>query len=235
MSPTALDRRAWLRLARTHNVGPSTFAALIRAFRYRRRPRSPKFRVWRAAAARTVSPSRASADIDREIERLTQFGGRLIYSCDRDFPSGLAALDAPPPVISVVGRSELLARDMIAMVGARNASALGRKFAGAACGRAGTCGPCRRLRAWRAASTPPRMKARSRPAPCAVVAGGIDIIYPPENAQPLRAHRKGRRHRLRNAVRPDAPGAPFPAAQPHHLRACRAAWSSWKRRKVRVR
>jgi DNA processing protein len=49
----------------------------------------------------------------------------LIASGEPDFPSGLAALDPPPPLISVLGQVGLFKRDMVAMVGARNASMLG--------------------------------------------------------------------------------------------------------------
>jgi DNA processing protein len=56
-------------------------------------------------------------------------GGRLIASIEPDFPTGLAVLDPPPPVISVLGRPDILQREMVAIVGARNASALGIKFA----------------------------------------------------------------------------------------------------------
>ena len=52
-----------------------------------------------------------------------------IAACEPDFPLGLAALDPPPPLISVLGQTHLLQKDMVAIVGARNASALARKFA----------------------------------------------------------------------------------------------------------
>src|SRR6476661_10115067 len=68
-------------------------------------------------------------DITREIEALARLGGRLIASCEPDYPQGLKALEAPPPVISVMGHPQLLRKEMIAIVGARNASALARKFA----------------------------------------------------------------------------------------------------------
>ena len=61
----------------------------------------------------------------------------VIASGEPDFPAGLAWLEAPPPLIFVLGRSELFAREMVAVVGARNASALGRKLcscvAGSSC------------------------------------------------------------------------------------------------------
>jgi len=84
-------------------------------------------------------------------------------------------------VISVAGRSELLARDMIAMVGARNASALGRKFAGQLAGELGRAGLVVASGMARGIDTAAHEGSLGT-GTCAVVAGGIDIIYPPENA-----------------------------------------------------
>jgi DNA processing protein len=182
MSAKALDhaeRRAWLRLARTQNVGPSTFAELIRRFGSAAAALAEVPRLARRGGANTFAIPR-DADIDREVEHLTKFGGRLIYSCDPDFPSGLAALDTPPPVMSVAGRSELLAHDMIAMVGARNASALGRKFAGQLAGELGRAGLVVVSGMARGIDTAAHEGSLAT-GTCAVVAGGIDVIYPPEN------------------------------------------------------
>jgi DNA processing protein len=183
MSAAALsdtERRAWLRLTRTQNVGPSTFAGLIGRFGSATTALAEVPRLARRGGADNFAIPR-EADIDREIERLTKFGGRLIYSCDSDFPPGLAALDQPPPVISVAGRSDLLARDMIAMVGARNASALGRKFAGQLAGELGRAGLVVASGMARGIDTAAHEGSLAT-GTCAVVAGGIDVIYPPENA-----------------------------------------------------
>jgi DNA processing protein len=183
MSAAALDhaeRRAWLRLARTQNVGPATFAGLIGRFGSAVAALAEVPRLARRGGADNFTIPH-DADIDREIERLTKFGGRLVYSCDSDFPFGLAALDQPPPVISVAGRRELLARDMIAMVGARNASALGRKFAGQLAGELGRAGLVVASGMARGIDTAAHEGSLAT-GTCAVVAGGIDVIYPPENA-----------------------------------------------------
>jgi DNA processing protein len=173
------ERRAWLRLARTQNVGPATFAGLIGRFGSAAAALAEVPRLARRGGAETFSiPS--DGDIAREFDRLETFGGRYLFSCEADYPAGLAALDAPPPVISVVGRTELLARDMIAIVGARNASALGRKLAGQLAGDLGRAGfviASGLARGIDAAAHEGSLGAGT----CAVVAGGIDIIYPPEN------------------------------------------------------
>jgi DNA processing protein len=123
----------------------------------------------------------SDADVNREIEALERLGGRLIACCEPDFPPGLAALDPPPPVISVLGRSDLLKSEMIAIVGARNASALGRKFAAQIAsdlGRAGYVVVSGMARGIDTAAHEGSLASGT----CAAVAGGVDIIYPPENA-----------------------------------------------------
>jgi len=63
----------------------------------------------------------------------------MIASVEPDFPAGFAALDPPPPVIAALGHFELMRRPMVA-VGARNASALGIKFATMLAGDLGRSG-----------------------------------------------------------------------------------------------
>ena len=116
----------WLRLARTPEVGPATFAQLIGRFGSASAALDELPRLARRGGGKNFVPANQD-DTVRELDQLEKGGGRLIRSCDDDFPEGLAALSPPPPLISVLG--QLPRRDMIAIVGARNASALARKFA----------------------------------------------------------------------------------------------------------
>jgi len=175
------ERRAWLRLARTQNVGPATFAGLLSRFGSASAAIAEVPHLARRGGAAESLRIPSDGDALREIDQLKAFGGRLICSCESDYPSGLAALDAPPPVIAVAGRLELLARDMVAIVGARNASALGRKLAGQLAGdlgRAGLVVVSGLARGIDAAAHDGALRTGT----CAVVAGGIDVVYPPENA-----------------------------------------------------
>jgi DNA processing protein len=116
------ERRAWLRLARTENVGPTTFAALIQRFSDVHEALSMAPRLARRGGASTLRvPSEAEAS--DELDGLAALGGRIIAAIEPEFPAGLAALDPPPPIIAVIGHTQLLKREMIAVVGARNASA----------------------------------------------------------------------------------------------------------------
>ena len=174
------ERRNWLRLARTQNVGPVTFAALIARFGSASRAMDEIPNLARRGGAAMLRIPTVS-DADREIELLGKLGGQFIASCEPAFPSGLAALDPPPPILAVRGRTELLPREYVAIVGARNASALGRKFAATLAvelGRSGFAIASGMARGIDSAAHEASLSSGT----CAVLAGGVDIVYPPENA-----------------------------------------------------
>jgi len=178
------ERFAWLRLARTENVGPVTFAALIARFGSAMAALDA-VPTLAARGSRSGSGKREfaippDAEIAREFAGLAKIGGHFLFSCEPDFPQGLAALDPPPPAIAVLGHAHLLRADMIAMVGARNASALGRKLAwmmARELGEAGLAIVSGLARGIDAAAHEAALDSGT----VAVVAGGIDIVYPPEN------------------------------------------------------
>ena len=173
------QRIEWLQLARTPHVGPVTFAQLLVRFgsagaALKEVPRL----ALRGGGAPPKIPD--AGLIERELAALAKLGGRLIASCEAGFPRGLAALDAPPPALMMRGHPALLGREMIAMVGARNASALGRKLAqnlSSALADAGLVVVSGMARGIDTAAHDGALTGGT----IAVVAGGVDIIYPPEN------------------------------------------------------
>jgi len=174
------ERRAWLRLARTPNVGPVTFAQLVARFGSATAALAELPRLSRRGGGDEL---RAPSDGEArdELDSLREFGGRMIASCEPGFPSGLAALEPPPPLVAVAGHATVLAREMVAIVGARNASALGRKLAAqlaAELGQAGFVVVSGMARGIDSAAH----EASLATGTCAVVAGGVDVVYPPENA-----------------------------------------------------
>ena len=174
------ERLAWLRLARTQNVGPVTFAQMIARFGSATASLAELPRLSKRGGG---EPLRAASETEarEELEKLRRIGGRMIASIEPEFPPGLAALDPPPPVISVLGHASIFARDMVGIVGARNASALGRKLAGRLATELGQAGFVVASGLARGIDTAAHEGALVS-GTCAVVAGGIDIIYPPENA-----------------------------------------------------
>ncbi len=173
------ERLAWLRLARTPNVGPVTFAQLIARFGSATAALEEVPRLMRRGGGSAVLPD--EADTRREIDALAKLGGRLIASAEPNYPRGLAALEAPPPVISVIGNNNVLKREMIAIVGARNASALGRKLTSRLAADLGAAGLVVVSGMARGIDTAAHEGSLAS-GTCAVIAGGIDIVYPPENA-----------------------------------------------------
>lgn len=180
------ERLDWLRLARTHGVGPVTFAKLIERYAtpgaaIDALPRLAK----RGGRAKPLRPA-SRDDAVKELERLHALGGRLICACEPGFPQGLAALDPPPPVISVTGPLQLDAAPACAIVGARNASAIGLRFAGDLArdlGARGVTVVSGLARGIDGAAHAAALETGT----IAVVAGGLGRIYPPEHAELQRA------------------------------------------------
>jgi DNA processing protein len=177
--PSPQFRRDWLRLARTDNVGAVTFDHLIR------RHRDPAAAldalpglVRRGGGPDVKIPS--VGDIQREIDLGEAAGARLLIACEDAFPRMLAALDPPPPVIWVRGEPSLLSRPCVAVVGARIASAAGQRFAqglAADLGRSGYLIVSGLARGIDAAAHQGALATGTG----AVLAGGVDDAYPPEN------------------------------------------------------
>jgi len=174
------ERRDWLRLARTQNVGPVTFAQLVARFGSAKAALEELPRLSRRGGGEAIAPVPIAA-AEEELQRVAGFGGRMVASIEPDFPRALAALDPPPPIVAMAGHVTLFARETVAIVGARNASALGRRFAAQLArdlGSAGFVVVSGLARGIDAAAHEAALASGT----CAVIAGGIDVIYPPENA-----------------------------------------------------
>ena len=172
------ERRDWIRLIRTRTIGPVAFRDLI-------------VRYGNAAAALDALPSlirKKSVSIptleqvEREMEYAEQMGVRLICAVEPDYPKYLKALDPPPPIISVLGDISHLHRPCIAIVGSRNASALGQKFAGQIAGELSEAGHVIVSGLARGIDRAAHYGALER-GTAAVLGGGIDHIYPRENTE----------------------------------------------------
>ena len=184
MRPSSLSRTEqldWLRLARAESVGPVTFAHLIARYAsaaeaLRALPELAR-RGGRSMTPRIPSVAEAQAELDAGAAA----GARLIAACEAAFPLALAALDAPPPLLWALGDATLLACEMVALVGARVASTAGRRFArdlAAGLGEAGWVVVSGMARGIDSAAHDGALPTGT----VAVLAGGVDDIYPPENA-----------------------------------------------------
>jgi DNA processing protein len=173
------ERCAWLRLARTENVGPATFALLIARFPDPREALDAAPHLARRGGGKTLQIC-SEDDAKRELATLEKLGGRLIAHCEPEFPKALAALDPPPPVIAVLGHISLFEHENIAVVGARNASALGLKLAARIATDLGAAG-LNIVSGLARGIDSAAHQASIKTGTIAVVADGIDVVYPPEN------------------------------------------------------
>jgi DNA processing protein len=115
-----------------------------------------------------------------ELARGEVLGARLIAACEPEFPQPLAALDPPPPLIWARGDATLLNRPVVAVVGARVASAAGQRFArglAADLGAAGLIVASGMARGIDGAAHEGALPTGT----IAVLGGGVDDIYPPEH------------------------------------------------------
>jgi DNA processing protein len=175
---TPSQRTAWLRLIRTPNVGPQTFRQLVN-------------RTGSAEAAIDALPSLAKrvgvgasvpsiAQAEDEIAALHKLGGRLVTSGEPDYPPLLGHISGAPPVLSIVGGERLDLARTVAMVGARNASAAGKRMTGMLArdlGARGLVVVSGLARGIDAAAHAASLDTGT----VAALAGGMDKIYPPEN------------------------------------------------------
>ncbi|MEM8732092.1 MAG: DNA-processing protein DprA [Pseudomonadota bacterium] len=177
---TEEDRFAWLRLLRSRRVGVATFHRLMAEH-------------GSAQNALTALPELASAAglkdyeicppgvIDAEIKAAKAANARLLCLGSALYPTLLAEVPDAPPLLWAIGEVSLLSKPMIAMVGARNASSLGLRMARAlardlgAAGHVITSGLARGIDA-------EAHRASLETGTIAVMAGGVDVIYPSENA-----------------------------------------------------
>ena len=175
------ERLACLRLIRSDNVGPVTFRELINHYGGASAALAALPELQRRGGLRAprICPK---ARAESELEAARRAGATPIFTIEPGYPKALAAVEAPPPMLYVKGDLDLLARPAIAIVGSRQASAAGTKLArhfASELGRAGyviVSGLARGIDA-------SAHEAALETGTIAVLAGGIDIVYPPEHAE----------------------------------------------------
>jgi DNA processing protein len=176
-------RLDWLRLIRSDNIGPRTFRTLLNHYGGARAALEalPKLAGRGGASSPVRIFSRESAE--RELATSRKLGIALIAMNEPDYPARLRMIDDPPPLIGVRGKVAMLGSNMIALVGSRNASAAGVKFAErithelAEAGFTIVSGLARGIDA-------AAHRASLATGTVAVLAGGHDHIYPTEH-EPL--------------------------------------------------
>lgn len=177
---THAERLARLRLIRTPHVGPVSWHQLMARFGSGEAALDalPDLVLRGGAGKARIAPAEVA---EREIDRATALGARHIFSDEDDYSPMLREVEGAPPVVVVRGDAAMLRRPCVAIVGARNASAIVCRFA-------------RQLAADLAARDVTVVSGLARGVDTAahigalggstvgVIASGIDIAFPPENA-----------------------------------------------------
>lgn len=174
---------ARLRLLRSPRVGPVSYYQLLQRFG----TAVAAVEALPGLAARGGAPYRPAEAraVMAEAARVRAAGARYLFHDSPAYSPLLAQADAPPPILTVRGDLALMARPAVALVGARNASAaamrLAREF-GAALVEAGFAVVSGLARGVDAAAHRGALAGTGEGGTIAVIAGGIDHAYPPENA-----------------------------------------------------
>ena len=179
---TDAQRLAWLRLIRSENVGPVTFRDLLNQFGGAEAALDALPDLSRRGGRKQSVRVCGSAEAERELAAAEAAGARLTAIDEPGYPPLLAVIETPPPLIYLCGRFELVDQPTVAIVGARDASAAGRKLAAMIARDLGRAGVIVASGLARGIDTAAHEGALAT-GTIAVVAGGIDIAYPPENAQ----------------------------------------------------
>ncbi|MEA1938210.1 MAG: DNA-processing protein DprA [Pseudomonadota bacterium] len=176
----ANERLDILRLARTETIGPITYLQLIDRFGSAGEAIASLPDLAARGGRRRPLKIPSRADAKDEIKCLEKLGGKMIALGEPAYPSRLAAIDDPPPVLSVLGDPSLLQQRAVAIVGARNASLAGSKIAGRIAHELGETGLVIVSGLARGIDTAAHEQALAS-GTVAVMASGLDIVYPREN------------------------------------------------------
>ena len=125
----------------------------------------------------TIFPT---SQAERELDAVERLGARLVARVEPGYPPALAVIEDAPPLLTMKGRIELTAHRGVAIIGARNASANGRRFAhniAATLGETGLLVISGLARGIDAAAHQGSLGTGT----LAVLAGGVDAVYPEEN------------------------------------------------------
>ncbi|MEP3676077.1 DNA-processing protein DprA [Sulfitobacter sp.] len=175
------EQFARLRLLRSRRVGISTYKRLLIEHGTAQNALAALPEVARAAGV-TGYEICPEGVVRAELRAAHTSGAQLLHIGHPDYPTSLAELDDAPPFLWLLGDPALLARPMIAMVGARNASSLGTRMARTLAHELGEAGFVVVSGLARGIDAAAHLAALPH-GTVAVQAGGVDVIYPAENTK----------------------------------------------------
>ncbi|SEN80806.1 DNA processing protein [Sphingomonas gellani] len=186
VASSASDAQSRLRLIRTPGIGPVTYRQLVERFGDATRAIEavPTLARRGGGKAPVIPPAE---QIAREMAQVERLGAHYLFLGDADYPPLLAEMENAPPAITARGDIGLAHRSVVvAMVGARNASAAACRFARGLAQELAAGGAAVASGLARGIDTAAHVGALGRQGgggTIAVIAGGIDVVFPPENAR----------------------------------------------------
>jgi DNA processing protein len=121
------QRLSWLRLIRSENVGPATFRALVNQFGGAEAALHALPALSRRGGYASIRVF-TQAEAEAELAAAARVGAHLVAMGEKGYPPALTHVDAPPPLLYIKGRRDLAEAPIVAIVGARNGSAVGQKL-----------------------------------------------------------------------------------------------------------
>ncbi|MEV4606711.1 DNA-protecting protein DprA [Neorhizobium sp. LMR1-1-1.1] len=177
---TEKQRIAWLRLIRSDNVGPATFRQLINHCGSAENALAMLPELSRRGGATRSLRISSIEDAERELEVASRHGACFVGIGEPDYPPALRHIDGAPPLVAIKGDLTSATRPSVGIVGSRNASVVGAKFAAMIARRCGQNGYVITSGLARGIDTAAH-RASVETGTIAVLAGGLDRPYPPEN------------------------------------------------------
>jgi DNA processing protein len=177
---TDRQRIAWLRLIRSDNVGPATFRQLINHCGSAENALAMLPELSKRGGATRTLRIASVADAERELDAAERHGACFVGIGEPDYPPALRQIEGAPPLVAIKGNLASATRPSVGIVGSRNASVAGAKFAAMVARRCGQAGYVITSGLARGIDTAAH-RASIETGTIAVLAGGIDQPYPPEN------------------------------------------------------
>ncbi len=181
---TERQKLAWLRLIRSDNVGPATFRDLINHFGSAETAIEILPELSRRGGSSRAIRVATAAEAEREFQIAHRLGACFVGMGEPDYPFALRHIDGTPPLLAVKGRIQTGSMPALGIVGSRNASVSGAKFAGMMARQVGNAGYAIISGLARGIDTAAH-RASLETGTIASMAGGLDRPYPPENERLL--------------------------------------------------
>ncbi len=174
------QRFDWLRLYRTENIGPATFRKLINRFGSAANALEALPYLAQNTRNKTLLKPPTKSEIEDEIAKVKQMGSRFICAFDEQYPPLLKYIHSSPPILTILGGENINYTKTIAIVGGRNASAAGRRIVSLIASELSEMGYIIISGLARGIDSVSH-QASLKKGTVAILAGGIDYIYPIEN------------------------------------------------------